>query len=92
MRFPALRLARQALADGGTLPTVLNAANEVAVAAFLAGQLGFLEIAAVVEATLGACGGGLGHDLEQILSVDADARRHAGTLVAQWTRRPVSYS
>jgi 1-deoxy-D-xylulose-5-phosphate reductoisomerase len=92
VRFPALRLARQALADGGTLPTVLNAANEVAVAAFLAGQLGFLEIAAVVEATLEACGGEPGHDLEQIMSVDADARRHAGTLVAQWPRRPVGYS
>jgi 1-deoxy-D-xylulose-5-phosphate reductoisomerase len=92
VRFPALRLARQALADGGTLPTVLNAANEVAVAAFLAGRLGFLEIAAVVEATLEACGGGPGHDLEQILFVDADARRHAGTLVAQWPRRPVGDS
>jgi 1-deoxy-D-xylulose-5-phosphate reductoisomerase len=92
VRFPALRLARQALADGGTLPTVLNAANEVAVAAFLAGRLGFLEIAAVVEATLEACGGGPGHDLEQILSVDADARRHAGTLVAHWPQRPVGDS
>lgn len=92
VRFPALRLARQALADGGTVPTVLNAANEVAVAAFLAGRLGFLEIAAVVEATLEACGGMPGPDLEQILSVDADARRHADTLVAHWPRRPVGHS
>jgi 1-deoxy-D-xylulose-5-phosphate reductoisomerase len=89
IRFPALRLARQVLADGGTLPTVLNAANEVAVAAFLAGRLGFLEIAAVVEATLEACEVVQGYDLEQILSVDADARRHADTLVAHWPRQPV---
>ena len=91
-RFPALRLARQALADGGTMPTVLNAANEVAVAAFLAGRLGFLEIAAVVEATLEACAGAPGPDLEQILSVDAAARRHADALVAHWPRRPVGHS
>jgi 1-deoxy-D-xylulose-5-phosphate reductoisomerase len=92
VRFPALRLARQALADGGTSPTVLNAANEVAVAAFLAGRLGFLEIAAVVEATLEASGGLPGPDLEHILSVDAAARRHADMLVAHWPRRPVGHS
>jgi 1-deoxy-D-xylulose-5-phosphate reductoisomerase len=92
VRFPALRLARQALADGGTAPTVLNAANEVAVAAFLAGRLGFLEIAAVVEATLEARGDELGDGLEQILSVDAEARRHAETLVANWPRRPFGHS
>jgi 1-deoxy-D-xylulose-5-phosphate reductoisomerase len=85
-------LARQALADGGTAPTVLNAANEVAVAAFLAGRLGFLEIAAVVEATLEARGDELGDGLEQILSVDAEARRHAETLVANWPRRPFGHS
>ena len=68
------------------MPTVLNAANEIAVAAFLAGRLGFLEIAAVVEATLEACAGAPGTDLEQILSVDAAARRHADTLVAHWPR------
>ncbi len=87
-RFPALRLARQALADGGTLPTVLNAANEVAVAAFLDRRLAFLDIAAVVEATLEACGSVPGNDLDHILSVDADARRRAGALVAQWPRAP----
>jgi 1-deoxy-D-xylulose-5-phosphate reductoisomerase len=53
-RFPALGLARQALLAGGGAPTVLNAANEVAVAQFLAGQLGFTGIAHLVEATLGA--------------------------------------
>ena len=48
-RFPALRLARQALQEGGTLPTVLNAANEVAVEAFLKDRIGFLDIAVTVE-------------------------------------------
>ena len=52
MRFPALRLARESLDAGGTAPTVLNAANEIAVSAFLAGKLGFLDIARVVEETL----------------------------------------
>jgi 1-deoxy-D-xylulose-5-phosphate reductoisomerase len=51
-RFPALRLARDALKNGGSAPTVLNAANEIAVEGFLAGQIGFLEIAAIVEETL----------------------------------------
>lgn len=53
-RFPALRLARTALEEGGAAPTVLNAANEVAVAEFLAGRLGFAAIPALVEATLDA--------------------------------------
>jgi 1-deoxy-D-xylulose-5-phosphate reductoisomerase len=51
-RFPALALAREALKAGRGAPTVLNAANEIAVAAFLAGRLGFLDIARAVEATL----------------------------------------
>jgi 1-deoxy-D-xylulose-5-phosphate reductoisomerase len=51
-RFPALRLARTALQEGGSAPTVLNAANEVGVARFLEGEIGFLEIAALVEETL----------------------------------------
>jgi 1-deoxy-D-xylulose-5-phosphate reductoisomerase len=55
-RFPALRLARQALEAGGGAPTVLNAANEVAVEEFLARRLGFTGIAALVEATLAAAG------------------------------------
>ena len=52
-RFPALRLAREALEAGGAAPTVLNAANEVAVAAFLGGRIGFPDIAALVEEALG---------------------------------------
>jgi 1-deoxy-D-xylulose-5-phosphate reductoisomerase len=53
-RFPALKMARQALEAGGAAPTVLNAANEVAVDEFLAGRLGFAGIAALVGATLEA--------------------------------------
>ncbi|MGH6944775.1 MAG: 1-deoxy-D-xylulose-5-phosphate reductoisomerase, partial [Geminicoccaceae bacterium] len=86
-RFPALRLARQALRQGGTASTVLNAANEVAVAAFLAGRIGFLEIAAIVETVLETCSGPCLQTLEHILSVDADGRRSAEALIAAG-RRP----
>ncbi|MCK5168209.1 MAG: 1-deoxy-D-xylulose-5-phosphate reductoisomerase, partial [Rhodospirillaceae bacterium] len=51
-RFPALRLARQALQTGKSAPTILNAANEIAVAAFLQGRVGFLQIAEIVESVL----------------------------------------
>ena len=56
-RFPALALARRALETGGAAPTVLNAANEVAVGEFLAGRIGFSAIPALVEATLDAAAG-----------------------------------
>jgi 1-deoxy-D-xylulose-5-phosphate reductoisomerase len=92
VRFPALRLARHALAQGGMAPTVLNAANEVAVAAFLAGRLGFLDIVAVVEATLEDCPDETGLDLDTILSVDATARRRADALVANWPQHPVGHA
>ena len=52
-RFPALALGRRALETGGAAPTILNAANEIAVAAFIAGRIGFGGIAELVEATLG---------------------------------------
>ncbi len=80
--FPALGLASQALRAGGTAPTVLNAANEVAVGAFLAGRIGFLDIVAVVEAVLEACDGVRAESLDDILAVDALARRRAEALVA----------
>jgi 1-deoxy-D-xylulose-5-phosphate reductoisomerase len=82
-RFPALRLARAALARGGTLPTVLNAANEVAVGAFLADRIGFLDIAAVVEATLASCDCGKPEGLQHILAIDAAARRTAHGLIGR---------
>jgi 1-deoxy-D-xylulose-5-phosphate reductoisomerase len=84
-RFPALRLADEALRQGGTAPTVLNAANEIAVGAFLAGRIGFLDIAAVVEAALSVCAGLEAANLDDILEVDTLARRRTETLVATWS-------
>ncbi len=77
-RFPALRLAREALTAGAGAPSVLNAANEVAVAAFLEGRLGFLGIAEVVEATLAQLAGRSIPDLDSVLALDREARRLAG--------------
>ncbi len=81
-RFPALRIAREALARGGAGPTVLNAANETAVHAFLAGQIGFLDIAATVERTLELMPGGDLDSLEEVYNLDRTARETAATLVA----------
>ena len=77
MRFPSLRLAREALEAGGTAPTVLNAANEIAVAAFLAEHLGFLEIARVVEETLSKIAVGSVADLADVTAADIEARATA---------------
>ena len=77
-RFPMLRLAREAMERGGAAPAVYNAANEVAVAAFLAGRLPFLGIPRVTEATLAALGGAAADGLEAVLAADAEARRVAG--------------
>jgi 1-deoxy-D-xylulose-5-phosphate reductoisomerase len=76
-RFPALRLARAALQDGGGAPTILNAANEIAVAAFLTRRIGFLDIAGVVEATLDRIGAARADTLEAVVALDAQARRAA---------------
>jgi 1-deoxy-D-xylulose-5-phosphate reductoisomerase len=86
-RFPALRLARSALQAGGTAPIVLNAANEVAVAAFLDARIGFLDIARIVEEALTAIPVEDETSLEQILAQDADARRIATGLV-EGLRKP----
>jgi 1-deoxy-D-xylulose-5-phosphate reductoisomerase len=77
VRFPALRLARQALRAGGSAPTVLNAANEVAVAAFLGGRIGFLDIAAVVEEVLEQTDAPPAGCLDEVVALDHDARRRA---------------
>jgi 1-deoxy-D-xylulose-5-phosphate reductoisomerase len=74
LRFPALRLARQALAAGGGAPAILNAANEVAVAAFLDRRIGFLDIVGTVEVVLDRLGGRRADDLDSIIAVDAEAR------------------
>ncbi len=79
-RFPCLGLARAALRAGGSAPNVLNAANEIAVQAFLDGQLGYSGIPEVIEKTLSAAtreAPGAGAGLEDILAVDAWARRRA---------------
>ena len=73
-RFPALALAREALDAGGASPAVLNAANEIAVAAFLAGRIGFLEIAAIVADTLERYAPEAPATLDAVLAVDAEAR------------------
>jgi 1-deoxy-D-xylulose-5-phosphate reductoisomerase len=73
-RFPALRLAREALEAGGAAPAILNAANEIAVAAFLDGRVGFLEIAAIVADTLARYQPAPPDTLEAVLAVDAEAR------------------
>jgi 1-deoxy-D-xylulose-5-phosphate reductoisomerase len=77
VRFPALRLAREVLKAGGARPAILNAANEVAVAAFLAGRIGFLEIAAIVEHTLDRYDPPAPETLDAVIAVDATARRVA---------------
>jgi len=76
-RFPALRLAREALSAGGGAPTILNAANEIAVAAFLAGRLSFLGIADLVERVLASMGAPALGDLDAVLALDGQARRQA---------------
>jgi len=81
VRFPALRIARSALQAGGGAPTALNAANEVAVQAFLSRHIGFLDIAAVVERTVDHLAGSAIGDLDDIMALDAAARRIAGDLV-----------
>jgi 1-deoxy-D-xylulose-5-phosphate reductoisomerase len=80
-RFPCLRLGYAAAQKGGTLPAVLNAANEVAVAAFLAGNLSFLGIPQVVEETMAAHQAEPIHSLEQVLAVNDWGRAHAQGLI-----------
>ena len=75
--FPLLAHARRAGEEGGTYPCVFNAANEVAVAAFLEGRLPFLAIAEVVAEALAAADGAEAQDLDELVAADAAARRHA---------------
>jgi len=80
-RFPALRLAREALRAGGRAPTILNAANEVAVERFLAGAIGFLDIARIVEETLEFVPNGPLGSLEDVHVTDETARQAAMGIV-----------
>ena len=87
-RFPALRIAKTALAEGGGAPAAMNAADEVAVAAFLAGRIGFLDIAATVEETLSRMDRqnqlrpSENDPVESARVTDATARRVAGEVVS----------
>lgn len=81
-RFPCLRLAREAICAGGTWPCVLNAANEVAVAAFLAGELSFQGIAEVIEAVMQQMPVRPASELATILSADQEARACATRYIA----------
>ncbi|MGB3167618.1 MAG: 1-deoxy-D-xylulose-5-phosphate reductoisomerase [Alteraurantiacibacter sp.] len=76
-RFPATKLAREAAHAGGAAPAVLNAANEVAVAAFLAGQIRFTQISATVARTLDSFAPEAPRTLDAVLAVDAEARERA---------------
>ena len=76
-RYPCLRLARESMAAGGTAPAVFNAANEVAVAAFLQNRVPFLAIPRIIEHTLATVKLIEPHTLDQVLAVDAEARRIA---------------
>jgi 1-deoxy-D-xylulose-5-phosphate reductoisomerase len=82
-RFPCLRLAYSAILAGGTAPAVLNAANEVAVEAFLAGRLRFTAIGQVIEEALARVAGGGADAIEGILDADARARRAAGQCISR---------
>jgi len=85
-RFPALRLAREALAQGGGSPTVLNAANETAVHAFISQRIGFLDIAAIVEETLETFPAGQLGSLDDVHHIDREARVLAAELAARRAR------
>jgi 1-deoxy-D-xylulose-5-phosphate reductoisomerase len=85
--FPCLGLARAAAIAGGTAPCVLNAANEVAVHAFLGGGLSFLGIAAVIEGTLERLPAARVRAFESLYEADHDARTVASELVQTWSDR-----
>lgn len=87
-RFPSLRLAREALRAGGSAPNVLNASNEVAVAAFLEERIGFSDIVLIVEATLDAMPTMPLDNLNTVFAVDDEARRRAADMVAQRSINP----
>ena len=86
-RFPALGLARTAIRAGGSAPVTLNAANEVAVAAFLDRRIGFLEIVSVVEDTLARVGTVATDDIETVIMADGEARRLAKEVVLERSER-----
>lgn len=79
--FPCLSLARQALIEGGATPAILNAANEIAVKAFLEERLRFIDIPTVVERTINVCQESSAESLEALIEADSSARHYAMTIV-----------
>ena len=82
-RFPALRLARESLEAGGAAPTVLNAANEVAVERFLAGAIGFTDIADIVERSLGLDDSAAPCSIDDVIAIDDETRRNVAGLIQE---------
>lgn len=85
VRFPSLRLARDALRAMGGAPTILNAANEEAVAAFLAGRIGYLEVASIVAYCLESISGSGIDSLDDVCHLDLETRRVAAERIAAGT-------
>ncbi|HAE10408.1 MAG TPA: 1-deoxy-D-xylulose-5-phosphate reductoisomerase [Opitutae bacterium] len=82
-RFPCLRLAKEALSHGGNAPLVFNAANEVAVDAFLMNRIGFLQISDIIDDSLNTIVNQSADSLEALLELDLEVRRHASTRIDQ---------
>ena len=82
-RFPCLRLAKEALSHGGNAPLVFNAANEVAVDAFLMNRIGFLQISDIIDGSLNTIVNQSADSLEALLELDLEVRRHASTRIDQ---------
>ena len=82
-RFPCLRLAYQAIDAGGIMPTVLNAANEIAVAAFLQERIRFTDIAKVIERCMSFISGGRAENLDVVLDADRLAREHSEEIISE---------
>ena len=85
-KFPCLRLAYEAAEAGGAKTIALNAADEVAVAAFLGEEIGFEDIPRIIEEVMAATPAGNLESIQQVLALDADARRSAGELAKKRSR------
>ena len=83
-RFPALALARAALAEGGAKPAILNAANEIGVQSFLESRIGFLDIASLVGEVLAGYAPGAPSSLDEVLEIDREARRAATAAIGKF--------
>ncbi len=80
-KFPCLRLAKNCLEQAGSAPLVFNAANEIAVSAFLSNRIGFLQISDIIEETLSNFAQQTQNDLHALLSLDSEARRIAAEII-----------